>query len=160
LAETLETIGVEPHRVSLSGARPDARLTAQTAELRAKRDGALGGRELPCLLIGRSFGGRVSTFLSVQEPPRGLVVLGYPIAPPGKRRPEDEKALGSVRCPTLIVQGDGDELGPLEVLEAVLRGNPRVTLKVIAGARHQYGSRAREKEAFAAVMAWIEQLLS
>ena len=46
-----------------------------------------------------------------KEPPDALVILGHPIAPPGRPRPADEAALLGIGCPTLVVQGDRDPFG-------------------------------------------------
>ena len=104
-------------------------------------------------MIGRSFGGRICAFLAQTEPPDALVVLGYPIAPPGRPRPKDESALAAITCPTLIVQGDQDDLGPLAVLERLAAVNPRLELAVIPGAKHSYG--AEESRAVEAAVAWL-----
>ena len=71
--------------------------------------------------------------------PAARVVLGHPIGPPGKPRPKDEAALEALACPTLVVQGDRDELGPLPLLEKITGQNPRVELSVLAGAGHDFG---------------------
>ena len=96
------------------------------------------------------------TFVAAKEPPDALAVLGYPIAPPNRARPEDEAALLALRCPTLIVQGDHDELGPLEVLECIAAQNPNITLAVITGAKHSYGR--REGEAVEATAQWLAKI--
>jgi predicted alpha/beta-hydrolase family hydrolase len=108
------------------------------------------------VLLGRSFGGRMCAFLAAQDPPAALVLLGHPIAPPGRPRPDDEAALASIACPTLVVQGDRDELGPLPVLERIAAANPRVDLTVLAGVGHDLGR--MENEAVDRTVAWIETL--
>jgi uncharacterized protein len=90
-------------------------------------------------LVGRSFGGRMSTFLAARRPPAALVVLGYPIEPPGKPRPADMEALKSLLCPTLIVQGDRDELGPLKLLKQCARRNPNLTVRTLEDTGHDFG---------------------
>jgi predicted alpha/beta-hydrolase family hydrolase len=106
-------------------------------------------------LAGRSFGGRVCVRLAAVEPPLALVVLGHPIAPRGRPRPDDEAALAAVTCPTLIVQGDRDALGPLSVLEPIAAGNRHVELRIIAGAGHNFGR--REAEAVAIAADWLSR---
>jgi len=64
------------------------------------------------------------------------VIVGHPIAPSGRPRPRDEAALAAVRCPTLVVQGERDELGPLAVLQRIAGGNPLMDLVVIPEAGH------------------------
>lgn len=96
-------------------------------------------------------------FLAALEPPDALVIVGHPISPPARPRPRDEEALAGVRCPTLVVQGDRDELGPLAVLERIAGQNPRVDLVVVRGAGHDYG--AREGEAIEAAARWLASVL-
>ena len=124
-------------------------------DLRAARD-ALGDAER-IALVGRSFGGRMCAFLAEREPPDALVILGHPIAPPKRPRPRDEAALAAIACPTLIVQGERDELGPLAVLERIAGRNPRIDLVTIAGAGHELG--AAEGEAVAAAARWLDSVL-
>jgi len=60
-------------------------------------------------------------------------------------------------CPTLIVQGDQDELGPLAVLERIAGQNPRIDLVVLRGAAHEY--RKHEAAAIDAVARWLTSQL-
>ncbi len=101
-------------------------------------------------LVGRSFGGRVCTRLAAIEPPPALVVLGHPISPRGRPRPDDEAALEAVRCPTLIVQGEHDALGPLSVLQRIGAANPAIEIYVLKGVGHQFGQRQAEGLEYAA----------
>ncbi len=66
-------------------------------------------------------------------------MLGFPVRPAGRPRPDDEAALLAVRVPTLIVQGDVDDKGPLEVLRPLVAKNPALTLAVLEGAGHSFG---------------------
>jgi predicted alpha/beta-hydrolase family hydrolase len=158
LAGRLEEVGIASARVTFStgGRRPSRGYEVELADLRAARERLLaehGGGSV--VLVGRSFGGRMCAFLAEREPPAGLVVLGHPIAPPGRPRPRDEAALLALRCPTLVVQGERDELGPLPVLERLAAANPRVELSVLPGAGHGLGS--LEAEAVERAVAWIVQ---
>jgi len=85
------------------------------------------------------------------------VILGPPIAPPGRPRPADEAALLGIACPTLIVQGDRDELGPLAVLERIAGQNPRIDLVVLRGTGHEFGK--AEVEAIDAAARWLGSIL-
>ena len=71
--------------------------------------------------------------LAALEPPPALVLLGHPISPPSRPRPEDEAALAAVQCPTLIVQGDRDRLGPLAVLNRIAEVNRNIEIVVLPG---------------------------
>ena len=69
---------------------------------------------------GKSMGGRIATHLAAQPdqwpaglpPLNGVIVLGYPLAPPGGRRTGDRVShLKGLTVPTLIVQGTRDAFG-------------------------------------------------
>ena len=94
---------------------------------------------------------------AAQDPPAALLLLGHPIAPEGRPRPEDEAALEAVRCPTLVVQGDRDRLGPLEVLQRIASVNQHVQIYVLKGVGHNFGPRQTEGLEHAA--AWLRETL-
>jgi hypothetical protein len=125
------------------------------ADLRAARDEMAARSGGPAILIGRSFGGRMCALLAASEPPAALVVLGHPIAPPGRPRPADEAALLALTCPTLIVQGDRDELGPLAVLKRIANHNPRIEIAVLPGAGHDFGR--LEADAIEGTLLWLKK---
>ena len=62
-----------------------------------------------------------------------------------------------MRCPTLIVQGQRDELGPLTVLKRIALVNPLIDLAVIEGAGHDFG--AKESEAVEQAARWLDATL-
>lgn len=155
LAGRLATDGIVARRTLVqSGPRPTPEYRDEIARLRAARDALRAERPGAVALVGRSFGGRICAFLAAEEPPDALVILGHPIAPPGRPRPRDEAALASVRCPTLVVQGERDELGPLAVVRRIAAGNPLVDVVVMAGAGHEL-SAAQEREAVEQAARWL-----
>ena len=185
MARRLEALGVITRRVAFTRTRPGGDLGPEMEDVRRLREelarelgldrevsghsgrGVAGGAskkvaqrapvEAPIALVGRSFGGRVCTRLAVLEPPAALVLLGLPIAPPRRPRPIDEAALEAVSCPTLIVQGERDSLGPLAVLERIAGVNHNVTLYVLPGVGHQFG--ARQTEGLDHAAAWLDERL-
>lgn len=158
LAERLARDGIDTKAIAFStrGRRPSRDYAMEIAEVRAARDELRASHDLVAL-VGRSFGGRICAFLAVDEPPAALAVLGHPIAPPGRSRPRDEAALAALVCPTLVVQGSRDELGPLAVLERIAGANPHVDLVVLHGAGHDFGPREREAVEHAA--RWLDGVL-
>jgi len=157
MAVRLEAHGIEARAISYSRARPGGDLGAELDDVCRARDLLLADGVERVALLGRSFGGRVCTRLAAVEPPVALVVLGHPISPRNRPRPEDEAALAAVRCPTLIVQGEHDALGPLNVLERIAAANPAIELYVLKGVGHQFGPRQAEGLEYAA--AWLEKVL-
>ena len=157
LAARLEADGIATSRITFSTKRPSRGYVTEKDELRAARDAIVAKAGAPVALVGRSFGGRMCAFLASAEPPDALVILGHPISPPDRPRPDDEAALLGIRCPTLVVQGDRDELGPLAVLERIAGQNPRIDLVVLRGAAHEYGK--HEAEAIDAAARWLGSVL-
>jgi predicted alpha/beta-hydrolase family hydrolase len=139
-----------------SGTRPSRAYVSELEDLRSARD-ELRAEHEKVALVGRSFGGRMCAFLAAVEPPDALAILGHPISPPDRPRPADEDALQGMRCPTLIVQGERDELGPLAVLQRIALVNPLIDLAVIEGAGHDFG--ARESLAVDQVARWLDATL-
>ena len=159
LAKALDEEGIRSTAITFStrGRRPSKEYATEIAELRAARDALRADGATAVALVGRSFGGRICAFLAHVEPSAALVILGHPISPPGRPRPRDEAALGALACPTLIVQGDRDELGPLAVLERIAGRNPRIDLVPIAGAGHDFGG--KEPEAVRIAARWLTSML-
>ncbi len=159
LARCLATFGIVSQAVGFStrGKRPSRDYERELADLRLARDALRSDGATQVALVGRSFGGRMCAFLAALEPPDALAILGHPISPPGRPRPRDEQALQTMTCPTLVVQGERDELGPLAVLQRIAGVNPHVDLVVIAGAGHDFGS--RDGEAVNAAARWLDSVL-
>jgi predicted alpha/beta-hydrolase family hydrolase len=138
------------------GKRPSRDYVSELEDLRWACD-ELRAEHEKVALVGRSFGGRMCAFLAAAEPPDALAILGHPISPPGRPRLADEQALQDMRCPTLVVQGEHDELGPLAVLQRIALVNPLIDLAVIEGAGHDFG--AKESEAAEQVARWLDATL-
>jgi predicted alpha/beta-hydrolase family hydrolase len=93
---------------------------------------------------GKSMGGRIATHLAAAAGSdaaaggiNGLVLLGYPLHPPGK--PEQLRAahLAKIRVPMLIVQGSRDPFGTPAELQPVLDDLAAdVTLHVVENGDH------------------------
>jgi predicted alpha/beta-hydrolase family hydrolase len=159
LASALKAFGIVSRSITFRtrGSRPSKDYASEMEDLRAARDALRAEGHERVALVGRSFGGRIAAFLAEREPPDALVILGHPVAPPGRPRPRDEAALAAMTCPTLVVQGDKDELGPFAVLERIAATNPRIDLVRIAGAGHDFGP--SEREAVAAAARWLDSVL-
>ena len=138
------------------GRRPSADYATELEDLRIARDELRASNDAVAL-VGRSFGGRMCAFLAAIEPADALAILGHPISPPERPRPKDEEALQGIRCPTLVVQGERDELGPLAVLQRIALVNPLIDLAVIERAGHDLG--AKEREAVDQVARWLDATL-
>ena len=152
MAAQLTAVGIQALPIGFSRKSPTEPFAQEIEELRRARD-SLGAERV--VLVGRSFGGRVCARVAASEPPSALILLGHPIAPSGRPRPEDEAALSKVTCPTLVVQGDRDRLGPLDVLRRIAAVNHNVEIYVLKGVGHNFGPRQREGVEHAA--AWLRE---
>ncbi len=153
LARRLAALGMRCQRLALARGRPSPGLGSEQAQVAA----AVRGQRGPLLLVGRSFGGRVCARYAAAHGASAVILLGFPVRPPGKRRPDDEAALLALRCPTLIVQGARDPLGPLRVLRPLAARNRHLTLQVVPSAGHAYGR--HEAEALDVAAAWAATVL-
>jgi predicted alpha/beta-hydrolase family hydrolase len=72
---------------------------------------------------GKSMGGRIASQVAAADPAglAGLVLLGYPLHPPGRPEQLRTRHLPDIRVPLLIVQGERDAFGTPEELRPVLR---------------------------------------
>jgi len=118
------------------------------AALQAVRD--RGGAATRRLFIGgKSMGGRIATQVAAAAsggagPVSGLVLLGYPLHPPGKPAQLRASHLPRVPAPMLFVQGSRDAFGTPEELEPVLQGlAPGSRLFVVEGGDHSLSSGRR-----------------
>jgi len=91
---------------------------------------------------GKSMGGRIATHIAAADaalPIRGLVLLGYPLHPPGRPDQRRDAHLPGITQPMLIVQGSRDAFGTPVELEPVLRELPGETvLHVVPGGDHSF----------------------
>jgi len=122
----------------------EATWRAVVQAVRARDDVAVGR----LFAGGKSMGGRIATQVATQEggwPVAGLVLLGYPLHPPGK--PETLRAahLPDVRVPMLFVQGERDTFGTRDELAPIvdrLKGVvPGTRLYVVEGGDHSLATR-------------------
>lgn len=96
---------------------------------------------------GKSMGGRMATHLGAQdvEGLKGIVVLGYPLHPPGAPDKLRVAHLPEISVPVLIVQGERDAFGSPAELEPHLKTMKKAkgTLHPIAGADHSLTVRGK-----------------
>lgn len=68
---------------------------------------------------GHSYGGRQASMLLAESPhlAHGLLLLSYPLHPPGKPERARTAHLSDIRVPVLFVHGERDPFGSIEELE-------------------------------------------
>ena len=91
-------------------------------------------------LGGKSMGGRIATQVAAADPGlpiRGLVLLGYPLHPPGRPELRRDAHLPAVGRPMLFVQGGRDAFGtPAELGPFVASLSPAAMLYGVEGTDH------------------------
>jgi uncharacterized protein len=132
------------------------RLVAALVEEAAALAAATGLDPGRLVLGGRSMGGRMCS-LAVAEglPAAGLVLVAYPLHPPGRPERPRTAHLPALDLPCLFVSGTRDPFGTPAELEAATAAIPGpVTHHWIDGARHDL--RGRDDEVAGVVAAWVE----
>ncbi|MBO0894047.1 MAG: dienelactone hydrolase [Acidimicrobiales bacterium] len=111
------------------------------------------------VLGGRSMGGRIcSEAVAAGLPAAGLVLISYPLHPPGRPDRPRSAHLPAISVPCLFVSGTRDAFGSPEELEAATSVIPGpVTHVFLPGGDH--GLRNRDPLVTAAVMEWLEARL-
>jgi predicted alpha/beta-hydrolase family hydrolase len=108
------------------------------------------------LLGGRSLGGRMCS-MAVAEglPAAGLVLISYPLHPPGKPDKPRVEHLPQITVPTLFISGNRDSFGTPEELEAAASTiTGPVTHVWIEGGRHELSK--VDDQIVAAVLSWLD----
>ena len=99
-------------------------------------------------LGGISYGGRQASMLCAEEPElaAGLLLLSYPLHPPGKPQQLRTQHLTNIRTPTLVVQGTNDPFGSIPEIEHALKLiNANTKLFPIEGVGHDLGFRGKAR---------------
>jgi predicted alpha/beta-hydrolase family hydrolase len=98
------------------------------------------GAERGTLVVGgRSMGGRIASQVAARagEGIDGIVLLGYPLHPPGRPEKLRTKHLAAIRAPMLFVQGARDAFGTPDELAPFI-GTLRSELIVIENGDHSF----------------------
>jgi len=100
---------------------------------------------------GKSMGGRIASQLAARQESiaDGLILLGYPLHPPGKLDQLRTEHLSRLKLPVLIIQGTKDVFGTPDELKPWFAG-PNVTIHPVEGGDHSFkirkGASSRSQE--------------
>jgi predicted alpha/beta-hydrolase family hydrolase len=110
------------------------------------------------ILGGRSMGGRMcSMAVADGRPALGLVLIAYPLHPPGKPDKLRIEHLPAIEVPTLVLSGTRDPFGtPDELTEHFAAVPGPVTHHWIEGGRHDLGK--ADEELATVVADWVAAL--
>lgn len=107
----------------------------------AKVRSGLAGKKKTLVGAGKSLGGRVASQMVAREelPVNGLVFLGYPLHPPGKKDHRRDAHLYEICEPMLFFVGTRDSLCDLDTLQDVIGHlTAPCDLKIIEGGDHSF----------------------
>jgi predicted alpha/beta-hydrolase family hydrolase len=98
-------------------------------------------------LGGQSYGGRQASVLLAEEPiADGLILLSYPLHPPGKPEQLRTQHLPNLHVPTLFVEGTRDPFATIEEIESARKLIPAKTeVLTVEGAGHDLGFKGKSK---------------
>jgi uncharacterized protein len=86
---------------------------------------AEGGDRSAIAVGGQSYGGRVASLAAALDETdyAGLVLFSYPLHPPGSPGKADERTSHwpAIRCPVLLLSGEGDPFARIELLRDRVR---------------------------------------
>ena len=151
--EAVAAEGVVAKRIDLPSSRPGPKVLQAITDSAS----ALGADRL--FFGGRSFGGRMCS-VAVAEglPAAGLVLVSYPLHPPGRPGQRRVDHFPQLHVPCLFVSGTRDAFAPPDELEEAARAVPgEVTHVWIDGGDH--GLRGRDAPVATAVRDWIRAAL-
>jgi uncharacterized protein len=110
---------------------------------------------------GKSMGGRIATQVAASDPTlplAGLVLLGYPLHPPGRPAQRRDKHLPAIGRPILFIQGERDTFGTPSQLQPIVDSlQPSPALHVVAGGDHSFKLSRKDPAAQTGVFANIQQ---
>jgi predicted alpha/beta-hydrolase family hydrolase len=90
---------------------------------------------------GKSMGGRIASQVAAADAPdvAALVLLGYPLHPPGKKDQLRAEHLSQIKAPVLFVQGSRDAFGTPQELRPIIKTlKAPAELYEVAGGDHSF----------------------
>jgi predicted alpha/beta-hydrolase family hydrolase len=138
---------------------PQALLEQAVRDAAAGLAARLGVQAHDLILGGRSMGGRIcSQVVAHGLPAAGLVLISYPLHPPGRLERARTSHLPSLRLPCLFISGTRDAFATAEELAAATRAiHGPVTHAWVEGGDH--GLRGKDEEVALRVAAWVRKQL-
>jgi predicted alpha/beta-hydrolase family hydrolase len=132
--------------VLLDAVREEAAALVAAARIRPDR----------LVLGGRSMGGRMCSMAVADGlPAAGLVLLSYPLHPPGKPENLRIEHLPAIAVRTLVVSGTKDPFGtPDELVHHLAAIDAPVTYVWVEGAGHEW--KGRDRQVAEVVAAWLK----
>jgi predicted alpha/beta-hydrolase family hydrolase len=150
--------GVVVERIDLPSSRPGPKVQQAIAGAAAALAARAGVAPDRVVLGGRSFGGRMcSVAVADGLPALGLVLVSYPLHPPGRPGQLRVEHLPQLHLPCLFVSGTRDAFATPAELEAATAAIPGAVTHVwVEGGSHGLGG--KDTQVAAAVTDWVTGL--
>jgi uncharacterized protein len=101
---------------------------------------------VPLYCGGKSYGGRMATHIAAQGfEVAGLVLLSYPLHPPGRPERLRDAHLKDITAPMLFMQGTRDPFASPDLLAATIASLPNATHVPIDGGDHSLRVKGRKR---------------
>ena len=126
---------------------PDRPALLEATVRAAVAEAARRAPDLALFAGGKSMGGRMTSRAQADAAMpgvRGLVVVGFPLHPPGTPGTTRAEHLARVSLPMLFLQGTRDDLAGLDLLAPIVLAIPHAFLEVVDGADHSFALPAAE----------------
>src|SRR5258706_2496278 len=125
--------------------------------------GTIATAQRALFIGGKSMGGRIATQVAAADPQlpvAGLVLLGYPLHPPGRPTERRDKHLPAIARPMLFVQGTRDAFGTPDELASVLGTlRPAPLLHVVERGDHSFKPSRKDPAAQVAIYAEVQRAI-
>jgi predicted alpha/beta-hydrolase family hydrolase len=111
---------------------------------------------------GKSMGGRMATHVAADDPAMpiaGLILLGYPLHPPGRPDERRDAHLPAIRYPMLFVQGSRDSFGLPAEFASILPYLRGAAMHVVENGDHSFKVSGRSRDRQAAVHDDIQRVI-
>ncbi len=105
--------------------------------------------DLPLILSGKSYGGRMASHLLAErtfDQVRGIVYFGFPLHAPGRDSKDRAAHLSSIRVPQLFLQGTNDALANMPMMKEVVSEFSNATLVAFENADHSFKTKGVKTE--------------
>ena len=113
---------------------------------------------------GKSMGGRIATQVAAADPElriAGLVLLGYPLHPPGRPDKRRDAHLPAVARPMLFAQGSRDTFGtPAELAPVMQSLIPEPALYVVEAGDHSFKLSRKDPAAQLAIYERVQETIA
>jgi predicted alpha/beta-hydrolase family hydrolase len=123
----------------------------------------VGSARRALFIGGKSMGGRIASQVAAADPQlrlTGLVLLGYPLHPPGKPNERRDNHLAAIGRPMLFVQGTRDAFGTPDELTPILATmQPAPAVHVVAHGDHSFRLPKKDAAAQAAVYDGVQRAI-